>query len=56
MRICSQPSGNERIPVELGWRPSDVEIDTTIGSIVQDLIAQSPPDVPLTFTPSNRTI
>ncbi|KAF9875550.1 hypothetical protein CkaCkLH20_06931 [Colletotrichum karsti] len=42
---------NERLPVELGWVPPDVAIDATVGPIVQDIIAQSPPDVPLTFTP-----
>ncbi|KAJ0378821.1 hypothetical protein COL26b_002886 [Colletotrichum chrysophilum] len=44
---------NERLPVELGWTPSDTPIDTTLGQFVQDIIAQSPPDVPLTFTPQS---
>ncbi|KAI1255323.1 hypothetical protein MGN70_003388 [Eutypa lata] len=42
---------NERLPVELGWSPSPVEIGPTIGQIVEDMIAQSPPDVPLTYDP-----
>ncbi|KAF4887686.1 putative sterigmatocystin biosynthesis peroxidase stcC [Colletotrichum fructicola] len=44
---------NERLPVELGWTPSDTPIDTTLGQFVQDITAQSPPDVPLTFTPQS---
>ncbi|KAF0327313.1 hypothetical protein GQ607_005502 [Colletotrichum asianum] len=44
---------NERLPVELGWTPSDTPIDTTLGQFVQDIIAQSPPDVPLIFTPQS---
>ncbi|KAF4875891.1 putative sterigmatocystin biosynthesis peroxidase stcC [Colletotrichum siamense] len=37
---------NERLPVELGWTPSDTPIDTTLGQFVQDIIAQSPPMCP----------
>ncbi|KAH8595309.1 Chloroperoxidase [Bisporella sp. PMI_857] len=41
----------ERLPVELGWSPSTVEIGPTVAQIVQDLMEQSPKDVPLTFSP-----
>ncbi|KAH6645323.1 Peroxidase, family 2-domain-containing protein [Truncatella angustata] len=44
---------NERIPVKLGWTPSQVEIGATIGQIVQDLIKLSPADVPLTYSPAS---
>ncbi|ETS75762.1 hypothetical protein PFICI_12706 [Pestalotiopsis fici W106-1] len=40
---------NERMPVELGWSPPSTEIGPTIGQIVNDMIAQSPADVPLSF-------
>ena len=46
--------GNERLPVEIGWVPRDVEITNDIISpIIQELISTSPPDVPLTFDPAS---
>ncbi|GKT92668.1 deoxyribonuclease-related protein [Colletotrichum tofieldiae] len=42
---------NERLPVEIGWVPVDTPIDVQLAEIVRDIIGQSPPDVPLTFTP-----
>ncbi|KAJ3943620.1 uncharacterized protein N0V96_006549 [Colletotrichum fioriniae] len=47
---------NERFPVELGWSPNKTPIDAQLGPIVQDIIAQSPADVPLTFTPQTVSL
>ncbi|OHW95227.1 deoxyribonuclease-related protein [Colletotrichum incanum] len=45
--------GNERLPVEIGWVPVDTPIDAQLAQIIRDIIDQSPPSVPLTFTPQD---
>ncbi|KAF9872307.1 hypothetical protein CkaCkLH20_10134 [Colletotrichum karsti] len=41
---------NERLPVLLGWTPNDTTLTlATLLQIAQDVIANSPADVPLTF-------
>lgn len=45
-------AGNEQFPVVLGWRPPSVAIGQYVGTVVEEIIAQSPSDVPLTFSPN----
>ncbi|OLN95791.1 putative sterigmatocystin biosynthesis peroxidase stcC 4 [Colletotrichum chlorophyti] len=47
---------NERLPVQLGWVPSSTPIDLpTIMQIGNDIKAQTPSDVPLTFKPQSTS-
>ncbi|KAM5384540.1 hypothetical protein ACJZ2D_001285 [Fusarium nematophilum] len=43
----------ERSPVMLGWSPSDGRVGPNVGNVVQAILDQSPPDVPLTFSPQS---
>ncbi|KAJ4337275.1 hypothetical protein N0V87_004775 [Didymella glomerata] len=43
----------EQFPVSLGWTPPSAAIGPSVGTVVEAIIAQSPPDVPLTFTPKS---
>ncbi|KAL1638089.1 hypothetical protein SLS58_009015 [Diplodia intermedia] len=43
---------NERLPVELGWTPGETEIGTAlVTSMISGMVAASPADVPLLFSP-----
>lgn len=42
-------AGHEKLPVALGWTPPSIAIGPSVGLVIEAIIAQSPPDVPLTF-------
>ncbi|TID07393.1 putative sterigmatocystin biosynthesis peroxidase stcC [Colletotrichum higginsianum] len=44
---------NERLPVELGWAPVDtpITLSPTIQQIANEIVAQTPSDVPLVYAP-----
>ncbi|KAL1612128.1 hypothetical protein SLS60_000351 [Paraconiothyrium brasiliense] len=45
---------NEQFPLVLGWRPPSVAIGQYVGTVVEEIVAQSPSDVPLTFSPKSK--
>ncbi|KAH7067296.1 Chloroperoxidase [Paraphoma chrysanthemicola] len=48
---------NERLPVELGWSPVKIPIGEFVGVVIDELIAQTPADVPLVFNdPASATV